>query len=129
MKEQRAWLDDYALFSVLHARFNASWPTGRTVRAIAVGRVGERPADEHRDGMLQVKWLQWQLDSQWASSAPRSERSGVELMGDQPFTVAMDSADVVVAMATSSTRPHRASRRSHVTVGHDWGLPVFNWPP
>ena len=72
MKEQRAWLDDYALFSVLHARFNAAWTDwphvarDRDPGALASVRT------ESRDAMLQVKWLQWQLLSYFRSNSTAS---------------------------------------------------------
>jgi 4-alpha-glucanotransferase len=128
MKEQRAWLDDYALFSVLHARFNAAWTDwphsarDRDPGALASVRT------EHRDDMLQVKWLQWQLDSQWRRARREVSGSGVELMGDQPFTVAIDSADVWSQRDLFRLDRHVASPPDATSpTGHDWGLPVFDW--
>ncbi|MET0591724.1 MAG: 4-alpha-glucanotransferase, partial [Polyangiaceae bacterium] len=131
MKEHRAWLDHYALFSTLHDEQQKSWldwPLGlrdRTPDAIAeVRRHYEEP-------LLRKSWEQWQLDRQWRAARHQAGsigEPGVDLMGDLPFTVAMDSADVW---------SHRAIFRTDLRVGappdelssegQDWGMPVYDW--
>jgi isoamylase len=131
MKEQRSWLDNYALFATLHdqhQRWWLDWPLGirdRTPDAIAeVRRRYEEP-------LLCKSWEQWQLDRQWRAARQRAGElgdSGVDLMGDLPFTVALDSADVWA---------HRAIFRTDLRVGappdemspegQDWGIPVYDW--
>ena len=41
-----------------------------------------------------MKWVQWQLDVQWRRARRDASAAGVELMGDLPFMVGVDSADV-----------------------------------
>jgi glycogen operon protein len=128
MKEQRSWLDDYALFSALHERFPTSWldwPPGERDRdpgVIAAVR------EEHRDAMLRIKWVQWQLDGQWRRARREASAHGVELMGDLPFTVAMDSADVWADRDLFRLDKHVASAPDETSPeGQDWGLPVYDW--
>ena len=82
----------------LHRHPRASWAragwSGRAACASA------RPTPSRRSGasttrtLLERAWLQWQLDGQWHQARAEAARVGVSLMGDLPFTVAMDSADV-----------------------------------
>jgi len=125
-----AWLAEYALFVSLHDdRFGgASW-TGwpepfrhRDPAALAAART------ELAERTLFRTWLQWQLDLQWREARRAANAAGVELMGDLPFMVAPDSADVW-------SRPFDFRMDARVGVppdmysatGQDWGLPVYRW--
>jgi isoamylase len=128
MKNNRAWLDDYALFIVLHEKFEASWLNwpadlrDRNPGAIA------RVRDEHRDALLQAKWLQWQLDQQWRRARRDASAMGVDLMGDLPFMVGMDSADVWANRHLFRTDLHVGTAPDESSdTGQDWGLPVYDW--
>jgi isoamylase len=126
--EHRAWLDDYALFSVIHQRLQkawVSWPDGlrtRTPEAIASLR------REFAEDLLERAWLQWQLDLQWRHARADAGRLGVSFMGDLPFTVASDSADV-----WANPKVFRPDLRvgtppdAFSATGQDWGLPAYDW--
>jgi isoamylase len=128
MKENRAWLDDYSLFATLSDRFQKSWsewPLGlreRTPDAIAHAR------REDEEQLLEKAWQQWQLDVQWRKARREASEIGVELMGDLPFTVSMNSADVWANRAIFRTdlRVGTPPDESSAT-GQDWGLPVYDW--
>ncbi len=121
------WLDDYALFRALHVRYpGRSWQTWPSPlrslepRAIATAR------GELREERLFRQWLQWLADDQW--QAARKAASPVGLMGDTPFVVATDSADVWTRQeefrldAAVGTPPDAFSEE-----GQDWGLPPCRW--
>ena len=82
----------------------------------------------HSEDVLRRTWLQWQLDSQWQAARRACAEAGVELMGDLPFMVAGDSADVWARPfdfrldARVGVPPDQYS-----AVGQDWGLPVYRW--
>jgi isoamylase len=128
MKQHRSWLDDYALFAVWHEHFATSWrdwpagPRDRDPSAIAVAR------DEHRDALLKAKWLQWQLDLQWRRARRQASAAGVELMGDLPFMVGVDSADVWSNRQLFRIDRHVGTPPDESSpTGQDWGLPVYDW--
>jgi 4-alpha-glucanotransferase len=121
------WLDEYALFRVLHDRYDArpwwEWPAGVAAREpAAIDRVR---ADEAHE-LLFVHWLQWTLHEQWLDA--RQALEGIALIGDLPFMVSTDSADVWAHRhlfsrdATVGTPPDAFS-----ATGQDWGLPVYRW--
>ena len=127
-EEMCDWLEDYALYSVLHQRSGKhwkEWPTELSnCRPEAVARARKELAEE----ILFVAWQQWQLDEQWRAARDEAAALGVELMGDLPFVVAEDSADV-----WKERRLFRLGLRvgappdNFCAEGQDWGLPLFDW--
>jgi isoamylase len=124
----RAWLDDYALFAVLHERLGKSWLDwperlrSRTPNGIAAVR------RERGEDLLHKAWQQWQLDLQWRRARAEAGQAGVSLMGDLPFVVSADSADV-----WANPRDFRIDLRVGTPPddaspdGQDWGLPAYDW--
>ena len=126
VERERWWLDDYALFRALHARNDArhwlEWEAPLRDRdAAALARAREQMAQD----VLYYTWLQWTAGNQW-EQARRS--AGLELLGDFPFMVSGDSADVWVRQnefrvdASVGVPPDAFSE-----TGQDWGLPVYVW--
>jgi 4-alpha-glucanotransferase len=129
-RRHASWLSDYALFVALHddvhgGRSWQEWPAplaSRDPDALAAARASLT------ERILYRTWLQWQLDEQWHTAREAVVAAGAELMGDLPFMVATDSADVWA-------RPFdfRLDARAGVppdafsTEGQDWGLPVYRW--
>jgi 4-alpha-glucanotransferase len=121
------WLDDYALFRALHARFEErawiDWPEPLRTRqpdALAAAR------DELADDLLFRQYLQWVAGDQWGTA--REAAGDVALFGDLPFMVSGDSADVWARQdefrldAAVGVPPDAFSE-----TGQDWGLPVYRW--
>jgi 4-alpha-glucanotransferase len=121
------WLDDYALFRALHARFDErawiDWPEPLRTRypeALTAAR------DELADDLLFRQYLQWVAGDQWGSA--REAAGEVALFGDLPFMVSGDSADVWARQdefrldASVGVPPDAFSK-----TGQDWGLPVYRW--
>ena len=128
MKANRHWLDDYALFSVWHGQFGRGWfdwpsgPRDRDPHALNGAR------QEHGDAILRTKWTQWQLDLQWRNARRGASAFGVELMGDLPFVVGIDSADVWSNGRLFRIDQHVGTPPDESSeTGQDWGLPVYDW--
>ena len=128
MRDNRGWLDDYSLYRVLHDKYQKSWidwPAPERERDPAALDALRRDAG---DALLRVKWTQWQLDLQWRKARLEASRADVELMGDIPFVVGLDSVDV-----WSRRRSFRIDARvgtppdDSSPEGQDWGLPVYDW--
>jgi 4-alpha-glucanotransferase len=126
IERQRWWLDDYTLFRALHVendgRHWLEWdPALRDRQAPALAAARERL--EAR--ILYYAWLQWTAEQQWRA-AHRS--SGLDILGDFPFMVSGDSADVWARQdefrvdASVGVPPDAFS-----DTGQDWGLPVYRW--
>ena len=125
--DQSWWLDEYALFRALHARYDerpwSDWPEplrNREPRALAEARV------ELADDLLYRQYLQWVASSQW--SAARRAAGAVAIWGDLPFMVSGDSADVWARQdefrldASVGVPPDAFSE-----TGQDWNFPAYRW--
>lgn len=127
VERERWWLDDYALFRALHAendrRYWTEWPEGpRTRDAQALTEARARLQRE----ILYFTWLQWIAGEQWTEA--HRGTGDVAILGDFPFMVSGDSADVWARQqefrvdASVGVPPDAFSES-----GQDWGLPVYRW--
>ena len=130
-----AWLDDYALFMALKAAHGdrpwSEWPDDLRHRdPAALARAHEQFADDiefHR-------WTQWQFSRQWRQLRTFANQAGVQIMGDLPIYVAMDSADTwahpelfaldenLAPIEVAGVPPDGFS-----PTGQLWGNPVYDW--
>ena len=127
VQDQSWWLEDYALFRALHARFDerawTDWPAPLRAREHAAL---EQARADLADDILYRQYLQWIAGDQWGSA--RDETGDVALFGDLPFMVSGDSADVWARQdefrldASVGVPPDAFSE-----TGQDWGLPVYRW--
>jgi 4-alpha-glucanotransferase len=129
MQREGWWLHDYALFRALHVenegRYWIDWEPGvreRQPDALAAAR-----ARLERE-ILYYTWLQMVADEQWERARDECDALGVAILGDFPFMVSGDSADVWSRQeefridASVGVPPDAFSE-----TGQDWGLPVYRW--
>ena len=129
------WVDDYALFRALKARYNGTcyleWPAElvrRTPAALA------RARRELADQIEIVRFAQFLLFRQGERLARYGHEKGVRLIGDLPFFVSPDSSDV-----WANPELFLLGQDHHPTVvagvppdyfsadGQLWGNPVYAW--
>jgi 4-alpha-glucanotransferase len=127
--ENEAWLPSLALFRALKDMHRGvawwEWPEAlrdRKPRALAEARVKlERE-------VLHYEYVQWVAHVQWYDARARLRAAGVEIMGDLPFMVGRDSADVWANQgefrddASVGVPPDAFNEE-----GQDWGLPPYDW--
>jgi len=127
IEAERWWLDDYALFRAERARHGqAAWWTWeaplarRDPAALAEARAA------HASEILFHTYAQWIAGTQWRAARDGAEPVG--LVGDLPFMVGRDSADVWARQhafafdATIGVPPDAFSE-----TGQDWSLPPYRW--
>jgi 4-alpha-glucanotransferase len=129
MSEHKAWLDGYALFRALKARYAENWwrgwPAGIRDREPKTLELVSRELG--REALLHA-YVQWIAHEQWAEARRTVNAMGVQLMGDLPFMVGVDSADVwsgrkdffvdaTLGVPGDAMAPE----------GQDWGLPAYDW--
>jgi len=127
-EQNRDWIEDYALFAVLHAHFEKHWQDWPAELADRQPSALAKAQKEYAEELLFVTWQQWQLDEQWRTARAAAAALGVGLMGDLPFVVATDSADVwkereLFRLGFRVGAPPDAL----CAEGQDWGLPLFDW--
>lgn len=127
-REQEAgWLGDYLVYRVLYDRHGErgwlEWPAAMRDRPGAAAAAGALVA--RQDFFAYVQWL---AHEQLAMARRTAASVGVEIIGDLPFTVAADSADVWARaeefdLDVSIGAPPDAFNAE----GQDWALPAFRW--
>ncbi|GBF04349.1 4-alpha-glucanotransferase, malQ [Deinococcus aerius] len=133
--EEASWLDDYSLFAALKDEqgglpWNA-WEPGlrdRELGALAAAR-GRLASDIER-----VKFIQFLFFRQWTALRGYARERGVQVIGDIPIFVAMDSSD-----AWANRGQFYFDDQGQPTVvagvppdyfsetGQLWGNPLYRW--
>jgi 4-alpha-glucanotransferase len=133
--DQAHWLDDYALFRVLKARYNGAyyleWPTEVVQRVpAALARVQHELANE----IDEVRFAQFLLFRHGARLKRHASAKGVHLIGDLPFFISPDSSDIwansELFLLDEERRPRFVAGvpPDYFSVeGQLWGNPVYNW--
>lgn len=130
-----SWLDDYALFMALKEKFDnkpwSEWPQEYKMRntdAIASAKHEFNAAIEFH------KFIQCVFFNEWMSLKKYANENGIEIIGDIPIYVAMDSSDAWTnthlfqfdvnknPIAVGGVPPDYFSE-----TGQLWGNPLFNW--
>lgn len=129
MKAQCSWLKDYALFWQLKERHGwrhwHDWPEAYKTRDPGALSLFEQDA---ADGLLFIQYVQWVLWSQWQTVREHAKTREVRIMGDMPFLVSRDSADVWRDQHLFDQRISIGAPPDDFNAdGQDWGLPVFFW--
>lgn len=93
--QEASWLDDFADFIVLRSMYEGvpwfRWPDRYKNREAAA--IEQLRAD-CREAIHQVKWRQFIFHLQWNDLKAYCHRLGIRLMGDLPFYISHNSADV-----------------------------------
>ena len=128
-KKNSFWLEDYALYKVLKEKFVQQawwdWPPEfkhRKREALEKIKQSERAKIEFHE------WLQYELFLQGEAVKRRAQKKGVLLMGDLPFLVSGDSADVwshpqYFKLDFASGAPPDLT----FAKGQRWGMPPYDW--
>jgi 4-alpha-glucanotransferase len=134
-QRQRSWLVDHCRFMVLRRLQGGrpwwEWPEPLAQRRAPAMR---RLVEEQNEALQEEALLQWQLQCQWRRLQELAHRHQVRLVGDLPFYVAHDSADVWSNRLLFSLRPDGGLvEQSGVPpdyfspTGQLWGTPVYRW--
>lgn len=134
VEREGAWLRDHALYAALRASHSgygwSTWPAHERDRAPEVLAFATSPRDDGGLGtqVIEEMYLQWLAHEQWRAARAALKREGVSLMGDMPFIVGGESADVWA---------HRDQFQTDVSLGappddfsadgQSWGLPAYRW--
>ena len=134
-REQRAWLDDHALFMALEEEHAGvpwcDWPAPLARRDPDALR---EAAARHADRIALRTFCQWRFAEQWRRLHAHAHARGVHIMGDAPIFVAWQSADV---WARPGLFELDATGRPAVVAGvppdyfsatgQRWGNPLYRW--
>ena len=134
-RDQAAWLRDHCRFMVLRRLHQGrpwwEWPRPLARHQSRALRILER---NRADELLEEALLQWCCERQWRLLQRQATAAGVRILGDLPFYVAHDSADVWAHPGLFSLQ-HDGSLVAQSGVPPDyfsptgqlWGTPVYRW--
>ena len=92
---RNSWVEDYAIFVVIREEFNMlpwwEWPQEFKIKNNKFLKSWIKKKSEK---ILITKLIQWHLDEQWMSIKNFAKSRNIKLIGDLPFYVSRDSADV-----------------------------------
>ena len=127
VRRESWWIDEYALYRALRAQSGerpwTEWSPALRDREPGALLAAQRQLERE---ILFYQYVQWIAAEQW--QAVRGAIEGVEILGDFPFMVTLDSADVwsrqreFLLDASVGTPPDAFSE-----TGQEWGLPPYNW--
>lgn len=134
-KHQRAWLLPFALYRAARSRYGEggwwTWPEAlRRREPGAISDLLKAASGEIRETAFE----QWVFDQQWLALRGRARARGIELLGDLPIYVDLDSADVWwhrrlfrvdergAPEAVAGVPPDYFS-----SEGQLWGNPLYDW--
>lgn len=123
------WLKFYAIFKVLTTMHSGKSWTDWELKYRYISSLNSEKI--YRNNLSEIKfiyWIQWQLFEQLCSVKKYARRKKVYLMGDLPFLVARNSADVwayknYFKIHLSSGAPPDM----YFSRGQRWGMPPYNW--
>ena len=132
---KNSWVEDYATFIVIREEFNMlpwwQWPQEFKIKNDNFLNSWIKLKSE---AILIQKLIQWHLDKQWRSIKNFAKSRDIKLIGDLPFYVSRDSADVWSNKSLfsifkngdlifqSGVPPDYFS-----STGQLWGTPTYFW--
>ena len=133
--QNRAWLDDYALFMALKNAFNGlpwnQWEMPLRSRRPQAMDAAQRM---HADAIYAQKFSQWLFYRQWTHVRDYARARNIQVVGDIPIFVAMDSSDAWAnptefflddtfqPTVVAGVPPDYFS-----ATGQLWGNPLYHW--
>lgn len=134
-EKEKEWLDDFALYALLKKQNGGKpwyeWDAEFKHREkVAL----EKLLIENEDEISKIKWLQLVFFQQWQQLKEHCNSMNIRLIGDMPFYVSYDSADVwankeIFALDEDGNRTGMAGvpPDAFSADGQLWGMPVFKW--
>ncbi|MCM1514449.1 MAG: 4-alpha-glucanotransferase [Anaeroplasma bactoclasticum] len=135
IQDNTTWLEDYALFMSLKDTFlGVSWQEWPQEYKVYQKEKLKEYASSHRESIQFWYFVQYQFFNQWKQLKAYARQKGIELIGDVPIYVALDSVDVWANtkqfMLDSQLKPICVAGcppDAFAKTGQLWGNPLYNY--
>lgn len=124
-----SWLRDYALYKVIReANPHDGWDKWEDKLKHRYPEALKEVEDLNVEKMRFHYWMQWQLHEQMGEIKKFAGENGIFIMGDLPFLVSRESADVwshqnyFLTDLSSGAPPDM-----YFALGQKWGMPPYDW--
>jgi 4-alpha-glucanotransferase len=123
------WLKSYAAFKILKPKSgNKEWSNWDETNKNFSEKHISQLEDKNKTEFDFYYWLQWQLYEQLKSARRYANKNNILLLGDLPFLVARDSADVWSHQNYFNLdKQAGAPPDMYFAEGQKWGMPPYNW--
>lgn len=136
IKENKYWLENYALFMAVKEYHNCvRWTDWDKEIAFGKGEILDKWKEKVIDKYEFQIFIQYLFDEQWQNLKEYAHKKGIKIIGDMPIFVAYDSADVWGNKEQFSINPKDGSAEFVAGVPPDyfsatgqlWGNPLYKW--
>jgi 4-alpha-glucanotransferase len=134
-RENQAWLDEYSLFMTIKGLNGGSaWTEWAELYRFRDVTTLSKVEAEQQETVLEIKYSQFLFFKQWTEIKQYANQKGVQVIGDIPIFVAMDSADT-----WGNPDLFHLDKNGFPTVvagvppdyfsetGQLWGNPLYKW--
>lgn len=135
IKEQKSWLSDYALFMALKDEFHGvSWQEWDEPIKVRTEVAMKKYQEQLKDEIAFYCFQQYFFKKQWSALKEYANEKDIEIIGDIPIYVALDSADAwsnpelfqfdedLKPIGVAGCPPDAFS-----ATGQLWGNPLYDW--
>lgn len=128
-EKNKYWVKDYALFKALKDKYSQkSWEEWDEKYRFRERGALEDFYNKEKETVNFYIWLQWQIFLQMKVAKEYAEMNGVLILGDLPFLVSRDSADVWAHQNYFKLNlVSGAPPDMYFAKGQRWGMPPYNW--
>lgn len=134
-EEKKEWLEDFALFMAIKEEQELhpwlDWPEPLKTRE---SQALEQTRESLSGKIKKHKFNQFLFFRQWARLKAYSKQKGIEIIGDMPFVIALDSSDVwsnpelfLLDEKLNPTFVAGVPPDYFSATGQLWGNPLYDW--
>lgn len=135
VRENACWLEDYALYmAVKDARGGESFLRWEDEIRLRKPEALEQCRQQYRADIEFYRFLQYLFQSQWKCLKEYANKKGIQIVGDIPIYVSLDSADMWAGpelfQLTREGMPSAVAGcppDAFSVTGQLWGNPLYNW--
>lgn len=134
-KKSADWLDDYALFMAIKDSVSGKpWQEWELLLRRHDPEALKKAEEELSEEVDYYRFCQFKFDEQWKRLRAYAKKKGIEIIGDIPLYMAMDSADVWANYELFELDEKR--REINIAgvppdlfsaTGQRWGNPLYRW--
>lgn len=134
-EKEKSWLNDFALYAAIKKQNGGKpWYEWENDLKQRNDNALLNFSNEHKEEINKTKWLQFIFFRQWKELKDYCNNMNIQLIGDIPFYVSYDSADVwankeIFSLDENGNRIGLAGvpPDAFSDDGQLWGMPVFKW--
>ena len=129
LSENMSWLKDFALYKLIKTSIDErSWERWKKDLRYRDEKTLQKIRSKNKNKIEFYYWLQWQLHEQFTDIKRYARKNKVLLLGDLPFLVSRDSADVWANQDYFKLELEAgAPPDMYFSKGQRWGMPPYNW--